>query len=53
MSDSDKQKDNAHKILDILAKSTKEEKMDFANGLINFVDDKLEKKNLEALLPAL
>ncbi len=42
----------ATKILNILEKSTTTEKLDFSNGLINFVD-KLERRNIDALLPAL
>jgi hypothetical protein len=47
-----KQKDQATRILNILEKSTTTEKLDFSNGLINFVD-KLERRNIDALLPAL
>jgi hypothetical protein len=51
-SEENKQNNQATKILNILERSTTTEKLDFSNGLINFVD-KLERRNIDALLPAL
>ena len=51
-SESQRKSEKANKILNILEKSTTTEKLDFTNGLINFVE-KLEQRNIDALLPAL
>ena len=52
-SEGDRKSQQANKILNILEKMTVTEKLDFTNGLINFVSDKIDRKNIDALLPAL
>ncbi len=51
-SEQDRKSEQANKILNILENSTATEKLDFTNGLIGFAD-KIERRNLDALLPAL
>lgn len=50
--DSFRKAQSANKILSILEKSSLEERLDFTNGLLNFVN-KIEKRNIDGLLPAL
>ncbi len=49
----DFKKTQINKILDILNKSSTQDKLDFSQNLLNFSETTLERRNFDALMPGL
>jgi hypothetical protein len=49
----DFKKTQINKVLDILNKSSTQDKLDFSQNLLNFSETNLERKNFDALMPGL